>query len=211
MIRKIFGDDNKACGITINLLTKEDGTKFGKSEKGAIYLDANLTTPFEMYQFLYNQPDNQIEKLLKMLTFLSKKEIEDIMLQHKKEPFKRTAQKTLTQLIIEDIHGKEIYKSCLDISKAFYEGKIETLTNELFNEAIKSLPTTLLKEQKYNVTDLLVLVDVCKSKSQARELIKTKSISINNKIIDSFDFIVEQNTNKCMIIKKGKKNYFLIK
>ncbi|GHU29597.1 hypothetical protein FACS1894152_7910 [Bacilli bacterium] len=124
----MYGDDNKACGLTINLLTKEDGTKFGKSESGAIYLDSKYTSPFAMYQFLINQPDAKVSQLLKFLTFLSKEKIEQILQKQTTEPSKRIAQRKLAECIISDVHGKKIYEDCAAIADVLYKGNIDSLS-----------------------------------------------------------------------------------
>ncbi|GHU47352.1 hypothetical protein FACS1894218_1590 [Bacilli bacterium] len=126
----MYGDDNKACGLTINLLTKEDGTKFGKSEQGAIYLDPKYTSPFAMYQFLINQPDSKVEQLLKFLTFLSKDEIESILKQQTTEPAKRIAQHKLAECIVTDVHGKKAYTDCVTIANVLYKGNIDSLSSD---------------------------------------------------------------------------------
>jgi tyrosyl-tRNA synthetase len=128
MIRKVIGSENKACCFSVPLLLKPDGTKFGKSESGSIYLDPKMTTPFEMYQFFFNQPDSQVEELLKKFTFLSKSEIEEICERHTKEPSTRIAQKALAQQVITDIHGNTEYKKCLKISNALYTNSLHDLT-----------------------------------------------------------------------------------
>ncbi|GHU31650.1 hypothetical protein FACS1894166_03490 [Bacilli bacterium] len=124
----MHGDDNKACGLTINLLTKEDGTKFGKSESGAIYLDSKYTSPFAMYQFLINQPDAKVSQLLKFLTFLSKDEIEQILQKQTAEPSKRIAQRKLAECIIGDVHGKKTYEDCATIADVLYKGNLDSLS-----------------------------------------------------------------------------------
>jgi tyrosyl-tRNA synthetase len=214
MIRKLYGDDNKACGLTINLLVKNDGSKFGKSEEGAIYLDKKYTSVFAMYQFLYNQSDADVEKLLKYFTFLNKDEIQEIMRIQQEAPFKRIAQKKLAELVVLDIHGKKEYHRCLKISDALFKGSIEALSTDELYDALSSTPITQASALKYNVIDLLVLAKVCSSKSEARKLIESNGISINGKIIQHFDQIISQEealNKKFSYIKKGKKNYFLIR
>ncbi|MDR0674860.1 MAG: tyrosine--tRNA ligase [Mycoplasmataceae bacterium] len=214
IIRKMYGDNNHACGLTISLLTKADGSKFGKTENGAIFLDKKYTSPFMMYQFLYNQSDADVDKLLKCLTMLEQKDIKDIIQKHNNAPFKRIAQTRLTQSVLTDIHGEHEYQRCLKISNALFKGNIEQLeVNELY-DALTSLPSFVATEHSYNITDLLVLCGACISKSESRKLIQTNSIYVNNKLINSFDTNINQSdsiNNKFSYIKKGKKNYFLIK
>jgi tyrosyl-tRNA synthetase len=213
MIRKLYGDNNEACGLTITLLTKPDGTKFGKTDNGAIYLDKKYTSPFAMYQFLYNQADSDIEKLLKFFTLLKKEEINNIMEKHKSESFKRLAQQELAKTVVSDVHGDKEYKRCLQISEAFFKGNLESLSNEDLYNALTSVASFDASESSYNVIDLLVVCNICKSKSEARTLLESNAIFINNKPVNKFDTIISKThsiDNKFSYIKKGKKNYFLI-
>jgi tyrosyl-tRNA synthetase len=209
----MYGDKNQACGLTINLLTKSDGTKFGKSESGAIYLDKKYTSPFTMYQFLYNQADADVEKLLKSLTMLDRQEITNIMQEHHHVPAKRIAQTRLAQTILIDIHGQNEYERCLKISEALFKGQVEALNpNELY-DALTSLPTFQTTQSSYNILDLLVRCGACSSKSEGRKLIDSHSIYVNNKLIDSINIDVTATTSinhKFSYIKKGKKHYYLI-
>ncbi len=212
-IRRQEGDNNTACGITLNLLTKSDGTKFGKSEKGAIYLDKNLTSPYEMYQFLINQTDEEIEKLFKFLSFKTLNEIQEINDNHRKEPFKKIAQKELANELISTIHGNEELKKVLKISQCIFNNKIEELTNEELKEAFNSVPNYHTNCTEKNIVELLVESKIVDSKRIARELIDGKSIYVNNKLITSYEFTAtkkESYNNEFSLIRKGKKNYFLI-
>jgi tyrosyl-tRNA synthetase len=213
MVRKLYGDNNEACGLTITLLTKSDGTKFGKTENGAIYLDKKYTSPFTMYQFLYNQADGDVEKLLKFFTLLKKEEIVNVIERHKREPFKRLAQQELAKIVVSDIHGDKEYKRCLQISEAFFKGNLESLSNDDLYNALTSVDSFNANEASYNIIDLLVACNVCKSKSEARTLLESNAISINNQLVNKFDTIISKIhsiNNKFSYIKKGKKNYFLI-
>lgn len=212
-IRKHEGDINNACGITINLLVKSDGTKFGKSEKGAIYLDKDLTSPYEMYQFLINQTDDDVLKLLNFLSFKSLNEINTIIENHKKEPFKKEAQKQLANEIVSTIHGEKELENAIKISECIFKNKIDELTNEELKIAFKSVPSYTSTESSKNIVDLLVESNIADSKRIARELIDGKSIYVNNKLINSYDFIISKNESynkEFSLVRKGKKNYFLI-
>jgi tyrosyl-tRNA synthetase len=107
MIRKVHGHNTPACCFSLQLLVKPDGTKFGKSESGAIFLDPEITSPYHMYQFLINQEDSMVETLMKRLTFLSPAKITAIITQHKQKPALRLAQKELAKQIVTDVHGAE--------------------------------------------------------------------------------------------------------
>lgn len=212
-IRKHEGDLNSACGMTINLLVKSDGTKFGKSEKGAIYLDKNLTSPYEMYQFLINQTDDDVVKLLNFLSFKPLNEISKIIDNHKKEPFKKEAQRELANEIVSTIHGQKELENAIKISECIFKNKIDELTNDELKIAFKSVQSYTLNESSKNIVDILVDSKIVDSKRIARELIDGKSIYVNNKLIENYDFIISKNdgyNKEFSLIRKGKKNYFLI-
>ncbi len=213
MIRKTHEHAN-AVGITINLLTKADGTKFGKSEKGAIYLDSDITSPYEMYQFILNQAD---ENLLNMYYFFSDLNIEEIntlLARHKQNPSLRLGQKTLAKEIIEHIHGHEAYNQCFKISNALFNNKLNELNlSELdvclqqYNPIVVSSPIKLVDFLLNNNTGIT-------SKRILRDLIKAQTLLVNNKIINDENVVLNDHDaylHKYTIIKKGKKNYFIIK
>ncbi len=213
MIRKAIGDKNLGCGVTINLLLKSDGKKFGKSEKGAIYLDPERTSPYAMYQFLINQHDDDVIKLLKFFTMLEQNEIEEIETQHKKEPFRRIAQKKLAELIVKDIHGDVQLNKVMETSRSLFSGDITKIDYKDLKVALEAAPTTILNEKQIDLIDLLIRANICSSRRQGRELIKNNSIKINGvKQNDEF-FKVSQTdalNHEFSVLQKGKKNYFMI-
>jgi tyrosyl-tRNA synthetase len=214
MIRKTHGLETDACCFSIPLLLKPDGTKFGKSESGAVYLDANVTSPYVMYQFLINQPDSMIEDMLKRFTFLSKEEIEKTMKEHKEDVSKRIAQKKLGKELLIDIHSKEAYEKSLKISEALFSNKLDTLEkNDLFEALVGTNNITNINEKEINIVDLLIVANVVKSKTEARKLVEQKGIYVNNVLIDNSSIIINSKNsidNKFSYIKKGKKDYYLI-
>lgn len=179
MIRKSVGDVNVACGLTINLLLKSDGTKFGKSEKGAIYLDEKLTSPYAMFQFLINQDDNDVINLLKFLTMLTEKEINEIESNSKKEPHLKIAQKILAELIVIDIHGPESFKIVNKISDTLFNGDISLLSESEIKQAFESIESTIIDNDSLTLTELLVKSNIAKSNRESRELITNNSITLN--------------------------------
>lgn len=165
-----------------------------------------------MYQFLVNQSDADVKKLLLSLTFLSIDKINEILKIHAEAPFKFYAQKTLAYEIVKDIHGEAEAKKCESISAKLFSDEITTIDKNDLYDALSGVPSTIVKEE-INIVDLLVQLNVCASKSNARQLITSKSISINSKLVDSFDFVVSKKdsiNNKYSYLKKGKKNFFLI-
>lgn len=215
MIRKVVGEENShACGFTAKLLTRSDGKKFGKSEKGAIFLDKNKTSVYEMYQFLINQNDDDVIKLLKFLTFLSKNEIEDLETSIKTEPHLKKAQKELAKEIVTQVHGITAYENVLRTSKMLFEGNILELNEQSLDEVFQNVTSTLIEQSEINTINLLVLANVVGSNRQARELVETNSIMINGQKVSNQDQIFTKKDllfNKYLIIKKGKRNYFVCK
>lgn len=212
-IRKSEGEKSHAFGLTINLLTKSDGTKFGKSESGAIYLDKQLTSPYQMYQFLINQSDEDIEKLFYYFSFKDINEIKQLIENHKKEPYKKIAQSELTKELIVTIHGQKEYDHVLKISEAIFKNEIEKLTEQELLIAFANVPTYQINSSGLNIIDILIL-GICASKREARELVDSGSIYLNGKKVDSKEINVSSKNSysgKFAIIRKGKKNYFLIK
>lgn len=214
MIRKVVGDDNTAVGMTMNLLTNSEGKKFGKSEKGAIYLDKNLTSPYEMYQYLINQSDEDVIKLLKVFTLLSKEEIEAIEAQHLADPKARIAQNALANWVLTDIHGEAELKNVIEISQKLFKGDIHDMKASDLKAAFQTVPTAVVNENEYNILDFLVQAQVVSSKTQARELVTTNAILINGLKVNDVDFTVTKSDafdQEFTVIRKGKKNYFIAK
>ena len=212
IIRKNFGDNNLAVGITTNLFTTGNGEKFGKSEKKALWIDKKLTTPYELYQYLISTPDQDVEKLLKWLTFLEVKKIDKIINEHKKTPDKNLAQKTLAFEIVKDIHGKKEAQNAKNLTKIlFFKNDIKNLSLEEILLLEKSVPT--FKNIKGNILELLIKVNFAQSKREAREFVKAKAISINGTIIDDEKHQINYYgyNNLYNLIKKGKKKIVLIK
>lgn len=211
MIRKIHGEDAKAACFTINLLTKSDGTKFGKSEKGAIYLDPEITSPYEMYQFILNQADADLNKLFNFFSDLSNEEITSLLKKNGEDKGARLAQKALAKELIDKIHGKGKYEQCQKIADALFYDKIDTLSLEELNMVAKQ---SVFKEDKeITLCDFLVKNKIIESKRLFRDLITSKGLKVNNKVITDENFkLTKKDTyfNKYTIVKKGKKSYFIL-
>ncbi len=212
MIRKVNGEKAKAVALTINLLTKSDGTKFGKSEKGAIYLDPSITSPYEMYQFFLNQADADLNKMFNFFSDLSLDEIKKLLEKHNQNKGARLGQKTLAQEIITKIHGKDAYDQCLKISDALFYGKFDQLTLDELDICAKQF--NLFKiNQEMNLVDFLIENKIVQSKRVFRELLQAKTLTVNNAVVDKEDFKLTNKLtyfDKYTIIKKGKKNYFIL-
>ena len=193
------------------LVTDSNGVKFGKTEGNALWLDKNKTSSYELYQYLINLEDSMIIKYLKQLTFLNREEIEEIEAKHKEHPELREAQKILAREIITDIHGKEEYEKAIKISQVLFSGKFKDLNDEELEEALKGKKIEEMDLNK-NVLDILIDIKAASSKREAREFIQNNSIEINGEKVNNIDQIIDETflTNgKYLIIKRGKKNYYI--
>ncbi len=210
LIRKKTGKD--AYGLVMPLITKADGTKFGKSEGNAIWLDRNKTSPYEMYQFFLNAEDSKVIEYLKKLTFLPPEEIMEIEKRFQQEPEKREAQQILAREVITFVHGRDAYEEALKISERLFSGNIKDLTLDEIKDAMKGVPSYTCKED-CPLIDLLVEASICSSKREAREFITNGTISVNGEKVLDLDFTVSKENafGKCYtVIRRGKKKYYLI-
>ena len=210
LIRKKLGKE--AYAFTMPLVTKADGTKFGKSEGKAIWLDKNKTSSYELYQFLLNSEDSKVIDYLKTLTFLSREEIEDLEEKVKTQPHLREAQKALAKAVVIDLHGEEEYNKALKITNAFFKGNIKDLNSDELEDALKGFESIQI-EDNLNLVDAVVQAKIASSKREAREWIKQGSISVNGEKVTDGEFIVSSEhsiTSNKTVVKRGKKNYYVI-
>ena len=209
LIRKKTGEE--AYGFTMPLITKKDGTKFGKSEGNAIWLDINKTSSYEMYQFFINTEDEMVIDYLKKLTFLSKEEIEEIEKIHQEKPELRIAHKRLAEEVITFLHGHEEYLKAVRISESLFSESVTDLTSDEVISSLKGVPSVDVILGS-TIVDFLVDSKIVSSKREAREFVSAGAISINNKRIVDLDYVVDSKDTiegKVIIIKRGKKNYYL--
>lgn len=213
LIHRMEGQDAKVFGLTIPLLLKADGTKFGKSEGGNIWLDAEKTTPYEFYQFWLNQDDRDVVKFLKYFTFLSHEEIDRLAETVKTAPEKREAQRRLAEEVTSFIHGEEAVEEAQHISAALFSGEVKDLTASEIEQGFKNMPSVDVENKKENI--VLWLVDTTKiesSRRQAREDIQNGAIRINGEKITDVDAEInpaDHFDGKFVIVRRGKKKYFL--
>lgn len=214
LIRKKEGAEAQAFGLTIPLMLKSDGTKFGKTAGGAIWLDPEKTSPYEFYQFWLNQDDRDVIKYLKFFTFLTQEEIKALEEKVATEPHKREAQKTLAREMTIFVHSEEALKDALTITDALFSGDVKELTAHQIEDGFKNMPTETIGKETKNIVDWLVDTKIEPSKRQAREDVTNGAISINgDKITDtSVDITSDLSIDdKFIIVRKGKKKYTLIK
>ncbi|PER35685.1 tyrosine--tRNA ligase [Bacillus cereus] len=213
LIRK-SEEDAKAFGLTIPLVTKSDGTKFGKTEGGAIWLDPEKTTPYEFYQFWINTDDRDVVKYLKYFTFLSHEEILELEKQAAEAPEKRAAQKALGSEMTKLVHGEEALEQAIKISVALFSGSVAELTASEIEQGFKDVPSVERTAEDTVLIDLLVESKISPSKRQAREDVTNGAIYVNGERTQALDYVVTENDRiegKFTIIRRGKKKYFLIR
>lgn len=215
LIHKVEGPDAKVYGLTIPLMIKADGTKFGKTAGGAIWLDPKKTSPYEFYQFWINQDDRDVVKYLKYFTFLSKDEIDELAEKVQKEPWKREAQRRLAEEVTKFVHGEEGLAEAQRITKALFSGDVADLTTEEIEQAFKDVPSVEVANEKKNI--ILWLVDDTKiepSRRQARQDVENGAIHINGEKVTDVDAEIDPSSHfdgKFVIVRRGKKRYFLVR
>lgn len=208
LIRKKL--DKEAYGIVMPLVTDASGKKFGKTEGNALWLDKNKTSSYRLYQYLINLEDSMIIEYLKKLTFLTKEEIEELEKIHLEHPENRVAHQALAREIITDLHGKDEYEKALELSKVLFTEEFKNLTakdiTEIFDEQ------EIINITSSNLIDLIIEVGGAKSKREAREFITGGAIKINGEKNTSLDYTLEDKDfidNTYIIVKRGKKNYYV--
>jgi tyrosyl-tRNA synthetase len=213
-------DSGQAFALTTPLIKKADGTKFGKSEQGNVWLDRKKTSPYKFYQYWLNASDEDALTYIKIFTLLSKQEIESIAAEHAKAPHQRLLQSTLAKDITIRVHSEEDYNSVVKASNILFGNStsedLKSLDAETFLAVFDGVPQATVSKSEYQnfatVTDLLTQCAVFPSKGEARKMIQGGGVSVNKQKIDdanqkpSFDLI----QGKYLIAQKGKKNYFLI-
>lgn len=212
MMRKKEGITD-TYGLTIPLMLKADGTKFGKTAGGAVWLDPKKTSPYEFYQFWFNQDDRDVVRYLKYFTFLSHEEIDALDKETKERPEARNAQRRLAESITEFVHGKEGLEEAARVTKALFTGDIADLSGAEIEGAFRNTAGNKISGDAMNLTDVLMAGGVEKSKRQAREDIANGAIRVNGIQIKDPEAPVSAHPNtdgKFVIVRKGKKNYFLI-
>lgn len=211
LIRKVMGSDEKVYGITSPLLTKSDGGKFGKTETGTVWLGADRTSPYEFYQFWVNTADSDIINYLKRLSFKTPEEIMALEQTLQQAPEKREAQKALAAELTQIVHGEKGLASALKITDTFFNGNFAQLSEDELLQGIASMKKVQINEG-LSLLDALVESKIAPSKREARTLISGNSISVNGaKVTDeNFEVNKENALFNHVIIRKGKKNYFVL-
>ena len=209
LIRKSTGDE--VYGFTMPLVTDSQGKKFGKSEGNALWLDKNKTSSYKLYQFFVNVEDCMVIDYLKIYTFLSKEEIEELEKKSNEHPELREAHKRLAKEIITFLHGEEEYNKAVKLAESLFNNKFKDLSKEDIVELFGNQDTKEVKSN-VNMIDFITEIGAVKSKREAREFITNGAISINGEKVDSIETLINDDMfidNTYIVVKRGKKNYYI--
>lgn len=210
LIRKIDGEEEKAEVMTAHLILRSDGKKFGKSEKGALFLDPKLTSAYRLYQYFMNVPDEDAIRFLKIFSFLPKEEIEDVAREHFANPGARIGQKKVAYEVTKDIHGEEAAKRAIAMSEALFSGNVASLSEAEIDDVFGEFKKHVEGEKK--LEDLLIELGAASSKREARTFIQGNSVLVNGEKITSLDATFSKENGlygRYLIVRRGKKNYYL--
>ena len=220
LIRRKLGSENEAFAITCPLITKADGTKFGKTESGNVWLDARYTSPYKFYQFWLNVSDEDAKRYIKIFTLLDKETIDSLIARHDEAPHLRELQKTLAKEITTMIHSAEEYEKAVEASQILFGGAtseaLHRLDEQTLLQVFEGVPQfTITKEQLgCSFVDLAAdLTKVFPSKGECRKMVQGGGVALNKeKVTDPMQTVTESDliAGKYMIAQRGKKNYFLI-
>ncbi|MDL2292037.1 tyrosine--tRNA ligase [Acholeplasma sp. OttesenSCG-928-E16] len=211
LIKKLEGE-NDAVGLSSPLLLKSDGNKFGKSESGTIWLDENLTSPYELYQYFLNTPDSDVVTYLKTLTLLKKEEIINLEKSMISNPELREAQRALAREVTLFVHKKEGLEEATMISEALFSGNFSLLNQKAFATLTKGMDEIKVNLGD-NILDCLVASKLASSKREAREFVLNGAILINDLKIDDINYIINKEDSyfdKYIVIRRGKKKYAIL-
>lgn len=212
LMRRMYGTTNSE-GLTIPLITKADGKKFGKTESGNIWLDKKRTSPYEFYQFWLNQRDEDVIKFLKLFTFVEREEIEELTVSVEEEPHLRKAHKRLADEITEFIHGSEGLAEAKKVTEALFSGDIKSLDVAQIKDALKDAPSADVDVEDNALVNILVNAKVSPSRRQAREDISNGAIYINGERMQEVNHEVTEDdkiNGEFTVIRRGKKKYTIV-
>lgn len=214
LIRRSSTEDKSVYGLTMPLVTKADGTKFGKTESGTIWLDADKTSPYAFYQFWLNTDDRDVVPFLKYFTFLNQETIEELAQKVETEPHKREAQRALAREVTTLVHGLDAMNRAEEVSAALFSGNLQTLSAREVEECFADAPSTTVETADMLLLDLLIETGAAKSKREAREYLTNGAVSVNGEKVTDVETQVanlERLGGQFLVIRRGKKNYYLVK
>ena len=219
LIRRVEG--GKAYALTVPLITKADGGKFGKTEQGNVWLSAKYTSPYKFYQFWINTSDEDAEKYIKIFTFLDKETIEKLIVEHREAPHYRVLQKRLAEEVTRMVHGEEALQKAVDASHILF-GKstaeaLKSLDEQTFLDVFEGVPHGSLKRENLDagldIATALVNSGFLKSGNEARRALKENSVSVNKEKVTADRELTPEDliNNTYILLQRGKKKYFLVK
>jgi tyrosyl-tRNA synthetase len=220
LIRRVSG--GKGFAITCPLITKSDGSKFGKSEGGNVWLDANRTSPYKFYQYWLNSSDEDAEKYIKIFTFLTEEEIKSVINEHKEAPHLRVLQKCLAEEITTMVHSKDDLENAIKASEILFGNStgddLKQLNEKTFLDVFEGVPQTeIAKSDIESGLDIIAALaekgGFLKSNGEARRALKENSISVNKeKVQEDYTITLKDLiNNKFVLLQRGKKNYFVLR
>ena len=223
LIRRKLGSENEAFALTCPLITKADGKKFGKTEKGNIWLDRNRTSPYAFYQFWLNVADEDAERYIKIFTSLDRATIEDLIAQHRQDPGMRLLQKRLAEEVTVMVHSREDYEAAVEASSILFgkstKESLAKLDEQTLLDVFAGVPQftfdrALLEGEGVKAVDLTAEHTQCfASKGEMRKLTQGGGVSINKEKLSAFDRTISTDDlldNKYLLVQQGKKKYFLL-
>jgi tyrosyl-tRNA synthetase len=215
LVRRKCGGE--VYGMTVPLILTANGEKFGKSAGNAVWLDPLKTSPYKFYQFWVRTDDRDVERYLKLFTFLSLQEIQQIAERHLAHPEKREAQKVLAEAVTKIVHGDEGLNRAIQATEVFFGGAISNLSSEELMDIFTDVPASNLSisclNDSFSIVDLLVLTQVCPSRSESRRAIENGGIYLNNSVVKDKDFLISATSlisAHMLVLRTGKKNYHLV-
>jgi len=210
--------NRQAYGLTLPLITNADGTKFGKTESGAVWLDVNRTSIYQFYQFWVRIDDRDVVRYLKYFTFLSRDEVEELASQHEAEPHARIAHKALAREVTTLVHGEEAVTEAIRASEILFGGELEGITEATFREVAGEVPTCELSTDRFGgeglwLPELLHEAGLAQSRGQARKDVKGGGVYVNGKRIDDEQHKLTTSDlmfEKYVLLRRGKRNYAVV-
>ena len=210
--------NRQAYGLTLPLITNADGTKFGKTESGAVWLDVNRTSIYQFYQFWVRVDDRDVVRYLKYFTFLSRDEVEELASQHEAEPHARIAHKALAREVTTLVHGEEAVTEAIRASEILFGGELEGITEATFREVAGEVPTCELSTDRFGgeglwLPELLHEAGLAQSRGQARKDVKGGGVYVNGKRIDDEQHKLTASDlmfGKYVLLRRGKRNYAVV-
>ena len=210
--------NRQAYGLTLPLITNADGTKFGKTESGAVWLDVNRTSIYQFYQFWVRVDDRDVVRYLKYFTFLSRDEVEELASQHEAEPHARIAHKALAREVTALVHGEEAVTEAIRASEILFGGELEGITEATFQEVAGEVPTCELSTDRFGgeglwLPELLHEAGLAQSRGQARKDVKGGGVYVNGKRIDDEQHKLTASDlmfGKYVLLRRGKRNYAVV-